>query len=136
MRQAAAVLRVAGRARRSGPWPIELTAVLDARLRPATSGRQFLTPAFCACTMIQAIKQITVRNIPVAVSAKLRSLAAQTGLSLNQTVIQLLETATGGKPEVRKRDLSAIAGEWSDREADRFDRAIVPFESVDEEVWG
>ena len=86
--------------------------------------------------MIQVMKQITVRNIPVAVSARLRSLAAQTGLSLNQTVIQLLETATGGKPEVRKRDLSAIAGEWSDREADHFDRAMVPFESVDEEVWG
>lgn len=42
--------------------------------------------------------QITVRNIPASVEAKLRSLAERSGQSLNQTVIQLLEKAMGGKP--------------------------------------
>jgi plasmid stability protein len=81
------------------------------------------------------MSQITVRNIPAPIETKLRSLAEQSGLSLNQTVIHLLESATGGKPAARRRDLSAIAARWDDREADAFDRATAPFESVDEEVW-
>jgi plasmid stability protein len=81
------------------------------------------------------MNQITVRNIPATIEDKLRSLAKRSGLSLNQTVIHLLETATGGKPEARGRDLSAIAAKWDDRDADAFDRATAPCESVDEEVW-
>ncbi|MEI8319854.1 MAG: hypothetical protein WCH79_18110 [Planctomycetia bacterium] len=81
------------------------------------------------------MNQITVRNIPVAVEARLREMADRLGLSLNQTVIRLLEAATGGRPDAAKRDLSQIAARWSDREADAFDRATAFFESVDEEVW-
>lgn len=81
------------------------------------------------------MNQLTVRNIPAAIQTKLRSLAERSGLSINQTVIHLLETATGGKPEARRRDLSALAAKWDAREADAFDRATAPFESVDEEVW-
>jgi plasmid stability protein len=85
--------------------------------------------------MLHNMKQITVRNIPAAIQTKLRSLAERSGLSLNQTVIQLLETATGGNPEARRRDLSGITGTWDDRETEAFDRATAAFESVDEEVW-
>jgi len=81
------------------------------------------------------MNQMTVRNIPAAVEARLRTMADRLGLSLNQTVIRLLEAATGGRPDTPKRDLSQIAARWSDREADAFDRATAPFESVDEEVW-
>jgi len=81
------------------------------------------------------MSQITVRNIPAAVESRLRTMADRLGLSLNQTVIRLLETALGGRPDAPKRDLSQIAARWSDREADGFDRATAPFESVDEEVW-
>lgn len=81
------------------------------------------------------MSQITVRNIPAAIQTKLRSRAERSGLSLNQTVIQLLDMATGGRQETRRRDLSGIAAKWDDREAEAFDRATAPFESVDEEVW-
>jgi len=81
------------------------------------------------------MNQITVRNIPASVETRLRAMADRLGLSLNQTVIRLLEAATGGRPDTPKRDLSQIAARWSDREADAFDRATAPFESVDEEVW-
>ena len=79
------------------------------------------------------MNQITVRNIPAALESKLRTMADRLGLSLNQTVIRLLEEATGGRADAPKRDLSQIAARWSDREADAFDRATAPFESVDEE---
>jgi plasmid stability protein len=81
------------------------------------------------------MNQITVRNIPAAVESRLRTMADRLGLSLNQTVIRFLEAATGGRPDAPTRDLSQIAARWSDREADAFDRATAPFESVDEEVW-
>ena len=81
------------------------------------------------------MSQLTVRNIPSEVDTKLRSLAEQSGLSLNQTVIRLLETATGQGPRGPKRDLSQIAARWTAHEAADFDRVTAPFESVDEEVW-
>lgn len=81
------------------------------------------------------MNQMTIRNIPAAVEARLRAQADRLGLSLNQTVIRLLEAATGGRADMPRRDLSQIAARWSDREADAFDRATAVFESVDEEVW-
>ena len=84
---------------------------------------------------MRIMNQLTVRNIPSEVDTKLRSLAEQSGLSLNQTVIRLLETATGQRPHAPRRDLSQIAARWTAHEAADFDRATAPFESVDEEVW-
>jgi len=81
------------------------------------------------------MNQLTVRNIPAEVDTKLRSLAEQSGLSLNQTVIRLLEAATGQSPHPPKRDLSQIAARWTTNEAADFDRVTATFESVDEEVW-
>jgi hypothetical protein len=81
------------------------------------------------------MNQITVRTIPAVVELRLRATADRLGLSLDQTVIRLLDAATGGRPDAPKRDLSEIAARWSDREADAVDRVTAPFESVDAEVW-
>jgi len=82
------------------------------------------------------MSQMTVRNIPAAVEARLRALARQSGLSLNQTVVQLLEAATGGRRlDPRRRNLSAFSARWSAKEAEAFDHATAIFEAVDEEVW-
>ena len=43
------------------------------------------------------------------------------------------EPALIGGQSPSQRGLSQIAARWSDREADAFDRATAPFESVDEE---
>lgn len=45
------------------------------------------------------MNQITVRNIPAAVESRLRTMADRLGLSLDQTVIRLLEAATGGRAD-------------------------------------
>lgn len=80
--------------------------------------------------------QITVRNIPPSVEARLRTLAQQSGLSLNQTVVQLLEVATGGKrTDPRRRNLSDFTARWTAKEAEAFDLAMAVFEAVDAEVW-
>lgn len=80
--------------------------------------------------------QLTVRNIPNEVSARLRLLAEQSGTSLNRTVVRILEAATGGRPPGgRRRDLSAVGGRWSAQEEEAFERATAVFEAVDDEVW-
>ena len=80
--------------------------------------------------------QLTIRNLPPALEQRLRSQAAQTGTSLNKTVVSLLEEATGLEPVVRpKRDLSDLAGHWTEEEAAEFERAVEPFEHIDEELW-
>jgi plasmid stability protein len=80
--------------------------------------------------------QITVRNLPESVEARLRQLASRTGSSLNQTVVRLLEEVTGiTRTTGPKRDLAAFGGRWTCDEAAAFDEAVGQFERLDEEVW-
>jgi len=82
------------------------------------------------------MSQITVRNLPEGVETRLRQLATKGGHSLNQTVVRLLEQATGVAPATGpKRDVTALAGRWSAAEASAFDAAVGIFEAVDPEVW-
>jgi len=82
------------------------------------------------------MSQITVRNVPEAVEARLRHLAVQTGSSLNQTVVRLLGEATGAVPTAGpKRDLTAFGSRWTAAECCSFDTAVTIFESLDAEVW-
>lgn len=59
--------------------------------------------------------QMTVRNIPAAVEARLRALAERSGSSLNQTVIRLCLDTTAysrlmrGQPSPQER-LEAVPG--------------------------
>ena len=56
------------------------------------------------------------------------------GKSLNQTVIDLLGQGLGAQGE-RSNGLGRLAGSWSEEEFDEFERAMAPFEGVDEELW-
>jgi len=82
------------------------------------------------------VSQITVRNIPGPVEARLRQLADRSGASMNQTVVRLLEAGTGLAPAAGpKRDLTAFSGRWTAEAAATFDTATRIFETLDEEVW-
>ncbi len=79
---------------------------------------------------------ITLRQIPPAIEKKLRTMAAASGTSLNKTIIRVLARALG-VPEggEKARDLSDLAGTWSEQEAAEFDEAVAAFEQIDDEVW-
>ncbi len=82
------------------------------------------------------MSQITVRNLPEPVESRLRQLASSSGSSLNQTVVRLLQEATGTPSAVgQRRSLTAFIGCWNPAEADAFDAAVGIFESIDAEVW-
>ena len=79
--------------------------------------------------------QTTVRGIPEDLEHQLRERARRSGESLNRTLIRLLREAVGMNPTRKKRDLSGLAGTWSQEEADEFDRDLRRFEVIDDELW-
>lgn len=79
---------------------------------------------------------ITLRKVPAAIEKQLRALARHTGTSLNKTIISLLARAMGmaeGTPKAR--DLSDLAGTWTEREAREFEENTRAFEQIDESIW-
>ena len=79
--------------------------------------------------------QTTIRGIPTDLEQQLRERARRSGESLNRTLIRLLREAVGLNTSRQKRDLSALAGTWSQEEADKFDREVRRFEVIDDELW-
>jgi plasmid stability protein len=81
---------------------------------------------------------ITLRNIPPKLQEAIRQRAGKDGLSLNKTVLRMLEEAAGERTPNRRElhhDLDHLAGTWSDQEAAAFDAALVEQRKVDPELW-
>lgn len=80
---------------------------------------------------------ITLRNIPAKLQDAIRQRAGADGLSLNKTVLRMLEEAAGQRTTGRKlhHDLDHLAGTWSDQEAEAFELALREQRRVDPELW-
>ena len=83
---------------------------------------------------------LTLRNLPPAVAAELRRLAAERDTSLNRVVVALLterlgRASTSGRGSTDHRDLDALAGAWTRAQASAFDRALLAQRRIDPEVW-
>jgi hypothetical protein len=80
---------------------------------------------------------ITLRNIPAKLQEIIRKRAGADGLSLNKTILRMLEEAVGQRPTVRKLhdDLDHLAGTWSEAEAAAFEAALIEQRAVDPELW-
>ena len=81
---------------------------------------------------------ITLRNIPPKLQEAIRRRAGIYGLSLNKTVLRMLEEAAGQRAVGRElhHDLDHLAGTWSDEEAAAFEGALAEQRRVDPELWG
>ncbi len=80
------------------------------------------------------MKALTIRNVPPALAEALDREKARRGASLNRTVIELLSQGLG-VGITRSNGLAELAGVWSDEELKAFDKAVAPFDRVDEELW-
>ena len=81
---------------------------------------------------------ITLRNVPAMLQEAIQRRAETDGLSLNKTVIRMLEEAAGQRTaSVRElhEDLDHLAGTWSEEEAAVFEAALVEQRRVDPELW-
>jgi hypothetical protein len=86
------------------------------------------------------LKPLTVRNLPPEVAKAIRDKAKRERRSLNQTVVSLLEEATGARPRDRKppvhHDLDHLFGVWSRKDADEFDADLKKSRSaIDPKDW-
>jgi len=71
-----------------------------------------------------------------AVERIIRQKARSAGISLSDVANQLIREALDLPPEQdRKRNLRALAGTWTDEEADGFQKTQAVFETIDPDVW-
>ena len=80
------------------------------------------------------MKTLTIRTVPRELDEALQRERSRRGLSLNQTVIDLLRQRLGVGVE-RSNGLARLGGRWTDEEFERFGDSVASFERVDEEVW-
>lgn len=85
------------------------------------------------------MKAITLRNLSPELLERIEQESSQRGTSLNKTVIRLLEESLLPPAKEEKysihHDLDALAGSWTQEEADEFDRALEQQRSIDKEIW-
>ena len=82
------------------------------------------------------MKTMTIRNVPTELSAALEAEKRRRGLSLNRTVVALMQEALGVSPGTsRSNGLHRLAGSWSKDEFRDFEQAVAPLSEIDRELW-
>ena len=82
------------------------------------------------------MKTMTIRNVSMELSAALEAEKRRRGLSLNRTVLLLMQEALGvSTGRNRSNGLRRLAGSWSEDEFRNFEQAVAPFTEVDEDLW-
>lgn len=79
---------------------------------------------------------LTVKQLSDQLLDRLRSQAKKRNLSLNSFVKDVLAQSVGLTPGLREyKDLSDLAGSWTEDEARELERNTRPFREIDEELW-
>ena len=76
----------------------------------------------------------SLRDLDTATLARIKSTARRQKLSVNRLIVETLRQhyAPGNRaPD----ELDALAGTWSEAEADEFNAAIAPFGEIDRALW-
>lgn len=82
------------------------------------------------------MRTLTIRNVPKRLAEALDRERRRNDASLNRTVLDLLGRSLGiDGDNPRRNGLARLAGTWSAEEQHRFDAAVAPFETVDEDMW-
>ena len=79
---------------------------------------------------------LTIKKIDEVLLDRLREQARQRGQSLNRFVRELLARSVGLAPGVEAyRDLSSLAGSWSEEDEQEFLENTRPLREIDETLW-
>ena len=84
------------------------------------------------------MKQLTIRGFDPELTTHIQDLARREGISLNRAVMRLLRRGADldqGNADVVGSSLDHLMGTWPAEEADRIDRALEDFASIDEAMW-
>lgn len=86
--------------------------------------------------VVTAPRHLTIRDVSSALAKALKAESRRRGVSLNQTVKDLLGRALGLAPASSyDNGLGALAGTWSTEDLAEFEAATAGFEAVDDELW-
>ncbi|MFM9104193.1 MAG: hypothetical protein ACKOPS_23920 [Cyanobium sp.] len=78
---------------------------------------------------------ITVRGLGPDDLAALKRQAEREGISMNRLALRRLVDKPQPEASGAPTELEALAGTWSQEEADRFVAAIAPLEQVEPGLW-
>lgn len=81
---------------------------------------------------------MSIRGLDDQALARLKSQAKQEGSSVNSLVLRLLQgTGAAIQTGTLKKfdDLDALAGTWSDKEAQAFERNTAAYAEIDATLW-
>jgi hypothetical protein len=82
------------------------------------------------------MSQITLRDLPEPLERQIRREAHRNRMSLNKTIIRMIEKGLGVKAEAEmKRDLSGIAGTWNESAYKELQDSQSIFQAIDAENW-
>jgi hypothetical protein len=79
---------------------------------------------------------LTVRGLGADDLAALKQEAARQGISMNRLALRRLQDQPPAAEMAAPSELNALAGTWSQQEADTFQAAIAPLDQVDAELCG
>jgi len=81
---------------------------------------------------------MTLRGLQEEEAQRLREEASRQGISLNALLLRLVREGAGlaKRPWLRRHhDLDALAGTWTDEQAEAFTSALKETERIDPEMW-
>ena len=78
---------------------------------------------------------MTVRNVSPEMASALDEEKRRRGLSLNRTVLALIEESLELSGNIRSNGLHRLAGTWSGEEFRQFEDAVACLAEVDAEIW-
>ncbi len=80
--------------------------------------------------------QIIIRKLPQKTYHQLQMLAKKNKTSINKTIITMINKSLGIDDTIDKaRDLSDVAGTWSEKDFKEFIINTRDFAAIDDEVW-
>jgi hypothetical protein len=82
---------------------------------------------------MQSVNALTIRNVPPELVAALESEKRRRGVSLNQTVLDLLQSSLGVRAS-RGNGLARLAGTWSEADHQAFLQNIAGFSEFDTQL--
>lgn len=81
---------------------------------------------------------VTIRGLDDLTIKALKEKAKQEGTSVNATLVKLIQEELGLKKKKRMvvyNDLNHLAGTWSDKDYQEFQKNMEDFETIDETMW-
>ena len=81
---------------------------------------------------------MTIRGIDDEVSKLLKDRAKSEDISVNGLILKMIKESLGIEKKKRTktyRDLDHLAGTWSEKDLNEFQKRVEDMEKIDEEIW-